>query len=1136
MEIVTAEQGKIDKPLYAVFGKVTVPGLEGAVGSNGKILAEDGVIYVRSYALGNEKEKAQTSPSIPGPTFVFQPGDLLRLRFHNYLNRAADPNLNLIQNNTQQMGPPNFAASGDDTDEHVSHEISIPNDSNVTNLHVHGLHVDPKQDDVTLLVLPEDNDPGSLTPELQRFVPTINRWWTRNYQYKLPADHLPGTYWYHSHKHGSTSSQVENGMAGTLIIRPRDKTGDPVPDLWASGHDRVMMVQELANFATTSMLQNDRQGQGLRQGTPPVTTVNGQYQPVLKLPPGQVERWRFILAGANHTTSSYIWAGCIEPTFSSALLTELRNVTPKTTALTNQPSYTCISLPGKVKLIALDGITMWQSRDVTAQTPAFGSAGNRLDLLVQVDPAFTPDPTKIYRIYQNYPVPSMQDLAKVYPTLFSANDSASALRYALVKGAQSTFINSAGTTATPAAGNIPTDPFALGTNYQHKDNTVPWVSVDENGNPLLATGLNSYPVVPLLRGKKNSYNGVEIDDAIPQTFGEGETGWQALPDAGGGASVNANVLVTLDISGTPDGPTLFPKDFDGWLSANSPAGTGSSLQRVNPSSQILEQGIPDYVSPIKDEDIAGAQVAVFDRGQFTFSYVDKASQKQIDVRQFWINGRQFNVDDWIGNPKSPDLIKQPVGNVEPSLGVYSPSAAANAWTHQTNSGLLVTNPGYFKPIAKLNTTIPDPNDQTKTKFIAATGYNYDYKAGAKTPTYQDITGLEKPHTPVSTTAEEWLLVNNSDLFHPFHIHINPFFVTEIGQLNYVPKSEANKSPGIDSTNDAPAGWGLEKLVWKDGQVVDQNGSPSTNPFNWVVGNWWDVITIPPHGYVKFRMWVNVPSQSPVNHTDPDSDLVVHDNANIYGSWVFHCHILRHEDRGMMLMVNTQPKSISLGAGNGDVWVQDGNQISYKIADNHGGLGIQSAGATSPSNFIRGTFNRGIGNPMFSQPFLGSMTDTSASGPIAFCVANDPTKPDPNGRMLLSNGHFLSRNGTQGDKQVAATKLDLTGYWVDNNGRRARISQELIPPPPSSSTPSAGTPPPPPPPPQYKLTFTAANPVWWSQGTGFWNSSSYSGTGVLFQNQKEHEQKGQNQMLTFCISLDLNTLVFSNGITWTRAKP
>ena len=35
--------------------------------------------------------------------------------------------------------------------------------------------------------------------------------------------------------------------------------------------------------------------------------------------------------------------------------------------------------------------------------------------------------------------------------------------------------------------------------------------------------------------------------------------------------------------------------------------------------------------------------------------------------------------------------------------------------------------------------------------------------------------------PVSTTQEEWLLINNSDLFHPFHIHISPFFVTEIGQ-------------------------------------------------------------------------------------------------------------------------------------------------------------------------------------------------------------------------------------------------------------------------------------------------------------------------------------------------------------------
>ncbi len=35
-----------------------------------------------------------------------------------------------------------------------------------------------------------------------------------NYRFELPADHPPGTYWYHAHKHGSTNAQVSAGLAG----------------------------------------------------------------------------------------------------------------------------------------------------------------------------------------------------------------------------------------------------------------------------------------------------------------------------------------------------------------------------------------------------------------------------------------------------------------------------------------------------------------------------------------------------------------------------------------------------------------------------------------------------------------------------------------------------------------------------------------------------------------------------------------------------------------------------------------------------------------------------------------------------------------------------------------------------------
>ncbi len=182
---------------------------------------------------------------------MFQPGDLLRIRFQNMLNAAQNPWLNAFNAQLPGAGGP---GKGDSIPETVPHEISIPNGPDITNLHVHGLHVDPKQDNVTLLILPEDSDPSSLSTELQRFVPTINRWWTRNYQYKIPKDHLPGTYWYHAHKHGSTSTQVENGMAGTLVMLPNNDQDNIVPGLWnndpALTHDRVLVIQQLTQFAS----------------------------------------------------------------------------------------------------------------------------------------------------------------------------------------------------------------------------------------------------------------------------------------------------------------------------------------------------------------------------------------------------------------------------------------------------------------------------------------------------------------------------------------------------------------------------------------------------------------------------------------------------------------------------------------------------------------------------------------------------------------------------------------------------------------------------------------------------------------------------------------------------------------------
>lgn len=106
-------------------------------------------------------------------------------------------------------------------------------------------------------------------------------------------------------------------------------------------------------------------------------------------------------------------------------------------------------------------------------------------------------------------------------------------------------------------------------------------------------------------------------------------------------------------------------------------------------------------------------------------------------------------------------------------------------------------------------------------------------------------------------TEEWNLFNDTPIggaAHPFHIHINPFQVIALFDPAYM-------APSLQST-----------------------GVPLKGP--WV---WWDTFAIPPGGWA--RMWTRF-----VDYT---------------GTYVFHCHILGHEDRGMMQMVNVSPSGTSM---------------------------------------------------------------------------------------------------------------------------------------------------------------------------------------------------------------------------------
>jgi FtsP/CotA-like multicopper oxidase with cupredoxin domain len=149
-------------------------------------------------------------------------------------------------------------------------DIALVNDlAEPTNLHTHGWHVSPKQpsDDVLLSVEPTQ---------------------TFDYSYQLPEDHSAGTFWYHSHQHTLSDTQVFGGLFGALIVRGEL---DDLPGV-ADRPERLLVISQ-TQIIDGTMVPGDRSSNELQQ-----TLINGTYQPTTDIAPGEVQRWRIINASS----------------------------------------------------------------------------------------------------------------------------------------------------------------------------------------------------------------------------------------------------------------------------------------------------------------------------------------------------------------------------------------------------------------------------------------------------------------------------------------------------------------------------------------------------------------------------------------------------------------------------------------------------------------------------------------------------------------------------------------------------------------------------------------------------------------------------------------------------------------------
>jgi FtsP/CotA-like multicopper oxidase with cupredoxin domain len=182
-------------------------------------------------------------------------------------------------------------------------------------------------------------------------------------------------------------------------------------------------------------------------------------------------------------------------------------------------------------------------------------------------------------------------------------------------------------------------------------------------------------------------------------------------------------------------------------------------------------------------------------------------------------------------------------------------------------------------------------------------------------------------------AEEWKIINstpttNNAIDHPFHIHINPFQVTAVFDPNE-PLTDTAHHAVFDTTNPAKpvvvpryyivSGPSANK-TWLNNQCALDPANPATlvpcakplvqmpngPPQPPIVSTniWWDVFPIPAAGTFKPTAQPGQPAPAPI--IIPGYFKLRSWFVDYFGNYVIHCHILAHEDRGMMVEVQAAP--------------------------------------------------------------------------------------------------------------------------------------------------------------------------------------------------------------------------------------
>eukprot|EP01084_Bolivina_argentea_P182057 314377_1 len=185
------------------------------------------------YSLTNATGFNEEDCSIPGPTLIMRPNSTANIVLHNYLDGIGSLPEGLKHDTCQ--------ATGETTTWYYY------KDADVTNLHVHGLHVSPYVDNVVDdFIQPfcskQFNGNQTLIDEIGYGCFTDEYGDSKNYTFDILPIHYPGSHWYHAHIHGSVTLQVGGGLFGMINMEPREDLDTFKPQILPENDHNIVIA------------------------------------------------------------------------------------------------------------------------------------------------------------------------------------------------------------------------------------------------------------------------------------------------------------------------------------------------------------------------------------------------------------------------------------------------------------------------------------------------------------------------------------------------------------------------------------------------------------------------------------------------------------------------------------------------------------------------------------------------------------------------------------------------------------------------------------------------------------------------------------------------------------------------------